>query len=588
MGKFSLKFGKKRKKEQKEKAEPRAVVKKEEKKKPVEKKLVKKGFARKGDHIATIKPAVPGKDGKNILGEAIPADPVYNPHLIGGKNVRIEGGVNVYMNIDGIVEVLEDEKGTFYISGKPYQCGRFIVTVSDDEMEVYLTVIPSIGGAEPVHPGDVLSFCKNQGIVFGVREPVIEETIEEAAKERKSVDNVLLAEGEEPVDGGDGRMEYRVRIASGEKVKVLEGGRVDYKEQDLISSVEEGQLIMVIFKAQEGVKDGSTVKGELLKAINGRDIEITVGNNIRVEDKGDSIHYYSLIGGQLFTGDNKLSVEPLMIINGNVGPETGNINFNGAVVIKGNVSDNYRVYAKKDVTITGNVGSAVIRSDENIIVQNGVIAKNKGLIYARGDVKVKFAENSNLQAGGSIYIYRAALNCKLTSGEKIISKKEKGQLIGGEIRATRGIEVKILGNESEHKTDVFVGSDFFLEGQLKELKQKIRKYQVGLQKLMLLSDKINQIGVNPDDLSDKLRKVYMDALKKKTLFKLTINDLIKKESEFNVKLEEIVDAEIKVYESLYRGVRIYFGKSIYEPDKTRSNVKVYFDRTYKNIRISRV
>lgn len=89
MGKFSLKFRKKSKKEQKKEAEQRTTVKKTEMKKPVEKKLVKKGYARKGDHIATIKPAVPGKDGKNILGEAIPADPVYNPRLIGGGTLEL-------------------------------------------------------------------------------------------------------------------------------------------------------------------------------------------------------------------------------------------------------------------------------------------------------------------------------------------------------------------------------------------------------------------------------------------------------------------------------------------------------------------
>ena len=62
-------------------------------KKPLEKKLVNKGYARKGDRVATVKPAVPGKNGKNVLGESISVKPVFIPRLIAGNNIRVDGGL---------------------------------------------------------------------------------------------------------------------------------------------------------------------------------------------------------------------------------------------------------------------------------------------------------------------------------------------------------------------------------------------------------------------------------------------------------------------------------------------------------------
>lgn len=585
MGKLKIKSLLKKKKVEKIKPKTQLAEKKAKKDEPIEQEYVKKGYAKRGDLIATIKPGVLGKDGRNVFDEKIPVKRVYEPRLIAGKNVKLDHGFSYYIICDGIVEVQKDKKDAYYIQGKRYRFGHFKVTVSGDEMKAWLMAIPPIGGAESIHPEEVLSNCKKQGIVFGLKEDVIYKTIKKAEEDRIVINDILIAEGENPVDGIDGKLEFKVKLASGKKFKALEGGSVDYREHDIITSVDKGELIAVVIRAQDGIKDGHTITGEVIKPKDGRDVEITLGNNITASDKGDSISYYSSIGGQLITDRNEISVEPLLTIEEDIGPETGNINFDGIVLIKGNVKDNYRVYAKKDITIQGNVGRAVVKSGENITVQNGIVGKNKCLVFAQGDITVKFAENSNLRAGGNIYIRRAALNCRCMAGNRIISKSEKGQLIGGELKAKKGIEVKILGNDSEHKTDVFVGSDFFLETRLQELGQEKKKYAAGLKKILLLIDKLNKITSNQDEVPDKFKKIYTDARKKKTLLGIAINDLRKKEQEYLLKSEELIDSEVIVHESLFRGVKIYFGKAFFEPEITKTRVKILYDKNYEKIKI---
>lgn len=577
------KRGKKSKKVQpaKQEVERKQVKQKVE----VERVLVKKGFARKGDLLATLKPGVNGKDGKNIFGETISAKEVKRQRLIAGKYVKVENGVSYYMNVDGVVEVLKDEKENYFIKGKLYKHGRFNIEVSGDEMEAFLTVIPTLGGAKTVDPDEVFKTCKNEGIVFGLSEDKIRETIQKAETEKATVDNVLIAEGEEPVNGDDGKFEFKVKLASGSKIEIMEDGRTDFKAYDLITRVKEGDLVAVITKPKCGIKDGHTVKGEMIRAGKGHDVEVIIGNNIRVEDKGDTISYYSGINGQLLTDGKNLSVEPIMIIEGDVGPETGNVSFDGVVFIKGKVNDGYCVYAKKDVNVQGNVSSAFLNSDGNINIKNGVIGRYKGLVSAKGDITLKFAENSNIQAAGNIYIQRAALNCRLTSGNRIVSKQEKGQLIGGEIRAKKGIEVKVLGNESENKMDVYVGLDFFLEHQVQEMKQKLHKYEESLKKIVLLLDKLEKVAEVEGGLTDKLEKVYSEARKKKTIVKIAIDNLRKKEREHLMKLSEVEESKIVVYETLYRGVKIHFGRATYEPDNAIMGVKIYYNKKFRKIEV---
>jgi uncharacterized protein (DUF342 family) len=473
----------------------------------MERNVVHQGFARKGELIAVIHLPVMGRDGKNVLGETIPSKKVNIPRLIAGRNVNVQKGTAYFMGIDGKVEVLEDNKGTFYIRGRLFKQGDFTIDVSEDEMQALLTVEPPLGGARAVSSDEVVDKCRSMGIVYGLREDAIREAVEKADNEKTTVENVLIAEGENPVNGKDSSFEFKVRLASGSKFEIKEDGRTDFKEYDLITRIKEGDLVAVMKKAGEGVKDGKTVKDVLLPAKKGHDVDVSPGKNIRFEEREGTIYYYSQAAGQLLTDGHHFSVEPLMVINGDVGTKTGNIDFDGSVLIKGNVNDSFRVRAGKDITIQGNVGSAFVYSDGTITVRNGVIGKYKGLVTAKGDIILKFAENSNIQSHGDIIIHRAVLNCKLIAGGKIVSTQEKGQVVGGDIKAQKGLEVKMLGNESENKMNVYVGTDFFLESQISEIKEKMGKYEGSLAKLKLLLDKLEKAERAQGGLSGKMKEV---------------------------------------------------------------------------------
>ena len=550
--------------------------------------LEKRGYAREGDLVATVEPAVFGRDGRNVLGETIPAAKVAVPRLVAGIHIAVEKGTQFYMRTSGVVEVSRDEEGNSYLKGKVYRRGSCSVLMSDDGMSAMLSIDAAVGDAGQVSVQDVYTELQSKGISFGIDRQAIEAAVEKVEETGESVNGIAIARGEEPIHGEDAALEFRVLRASSSSVKVRGDGRADFKDLDRITSVSADQLVALMKRETHGQEEGHTVSGESVPARDGRSIDFELGDNIRIEDKGKAVEYYAQINGQLVLDGSRMSVEPVLVIEGDVGPKTGNIRFSGIVHVHGNVKDTFKIVANKDIVVEGNVGNAVIQTDGNLEVNGGIVGKGKGLVAVGGGVKVKFAENANIQAGQDIVIQRAALNCNLVSGARIISLQEKGQIIGGELRAREGVEVKTLGNESENRMEVFVGSDFSLQSRLEDIQSKIQKYDSALKKILLVLGKLKKVNPDPAGLPDNLKKLYQDARKKGTVAKIALNELRSKEAAIEAKLEEVHQAEVVVRDTLYRGVKVHFGKSIYEPETGEYNVKVTYNDKKGSVELERL
>jgi hypothetical protein len=65
-------------------------------------------------------------------------------------------------------------------------------------------------------------------------------------------------------------------------------------------------------------------------------------------------------------------------------------------------------------------------------------------------------------------------------------------------------------------------------------------------------------------------------------------DLKRVENECLLKLEEVFDAQVIAQETLYKGVRIHFGRSVYEPDGTNTRAKVVYDKEQRRIDVCRL
>lgn len=158
----------------------------------------------------------------------------------------------------------------------------------------------------------------------------------------------------------------------------------------------------------------------------------------------------SLVEGKVFVSD-VYEVE-------NVDLSTGNIEFEGSVQVRGNVSSNFEIRAGGNVIISGVVEGACIEAGGNIIIARGMNGMAKGNLRAGGDIVAKFLENATVSAGGYVNT-ESILHSNVTAATEIQVTGKRGFITGGHVRAGQRIEVKTLGATLGAPTVVEVGVD---------------------------------------------------------------------------------------------------------------------------------
>jgi uncharacterized protein (DUF342 family) len=68
-------------------------------------------------------------------------------------------------------------------------------------------------------------------------------------------ENILVATGVPPVNGIDGKADFKIRLGKSElKPKTNEDGTVNYRELDLVENVSKGQVLCVITPPRKALR----------------------------------------------------------------------------------------------------------------------------------------------------------------------------------------------------------------------------------------------------------------------------------------------------------------------------------------------
>jgi len=82
--------------------------------------------------------------------------------------------------------------------------GSFEITVSEDKMRAFLSLIPSKGKGKPLSPEQVRKKLASMKIVFGVNHDLVKQLVESAEKTKEGKSGVRIAQGMQPSPGNDG------------------------------------------------------------------------------------------------------------------------------------------------------------------------------------------------------------------------------------------------------------------------------------------------------------------------------------------------------------------------------------------------
>lgn len=366
--------------------------------------------------------------------------------------------------------------------------GVCILKVDDDKMAARLTLIPPYGGA-PVTLSQIQQALQEKGVVSGIMAKVIEAALEEGdATDR------IIAQGQRPAPGTDAQFERLIPDITERKPKVDEHGNVDYRDLGQMIFVKQGSPLMRRTPPTSGT-NGQDVTGQILTPKPGKNVPFASRLQGAQVDPLDNNLLLATIAGQPKPVPHGVMVDPIINVK-NVDISTGNISFDGAIIIKGDVKDGMKVQASGDVIVGGTVEAAEIEAGGDIVIKGGVIGHSEHIaepnevpvfnakVVSQGSISTRYAENVYMEAGADINIDEYSMHNHLVSLNRVLVGKpggKKGRIIGGLTCATGLVQAGKVGSNAGFITKIRVGFNPHLHAKLDKLKIKIAKNEKDLE-----------------------------------------------------------------------------------------------------------
>ncbi len=421
------------------------------------------------------------------------------------------------------------------------------VDVSPDEMEAFVTVEPSAAPGQPDRD-EVTALLKDAGVTHGVTGA----SLDRVCAPRSVVERVLVAVGVRPIDGRPGWAEFLVGARDPDPGNG-ENGKVDFHDLQLIHNALKDQKIAIAHPPQPGTP-GVTVRGKEIRPKDGVRAVLRPGPNTAWAGQPQTELLATVDGHVAIRPDGSVEVKPSMTITGNVDFSTGNIDFVGSLIVRGDVIGNFTVKVKKDLEIFGNVEDAVIEVGGDVTIKKGFLGHGTGKIVAGGNVKLSHILNETVESAKDVLLEKEAVNGTIRAGGKIIAPR--AVIAGGRLEAVHEIEVNTLGSADGSGAKVQVGRRGRILERLNVLEKELKsaEKQVGEVKdtiYRLVKMQIDGVVLGPER---ELTLTKLQAAQK--CLPPKIASLQEEKAQLHLELQKNSDARIVVHGIVHDNVMI--------------------------------
>jgi len=316
----------------------------------------------------------------------------------GGQRAVLEPGpgLKLYVNeieVTGPREVSSKDKIRIELQSKPGQA-EVKVNISADGLtaEARLDLIPEtrfyledsvprqhliLSTREELHLPQVEArtieqALREKGVFVGIDQKAIQALISQDTGKAK-----IVAKGKLPVPGQDARIELKFK-ARQQMLPDEEEHKVNWRELMVIPTVETGDELAIKHPPILG-KPGVTVTGEPLDPKVPLDVELVAGEGAKVVNGGSRV--VATRSGRPVYSRGKLEVYPLLVAEKGVNLASGNIKFNGDVLVRGNVDETMAVSAEGNIEVAGDSTHANLTAGGQVYVRRNVIG---GIVRSGG------------------------------------------------------------------------------------------------------------------------------------------------------------------------------------------------------------
>lgn len=390
-------------------------------------------------------------------------------------------------------EIVSANIGKLFSPSKNYQADPLIIAraldaslliqVDEKNMVAEATLTTAKGGTlmSMEMAREVLA---DAGVLQGVSTRALDNFLGQQFEKPAGVSyKAIVAHGRRPKEGSDAKF---VRLCSTAQDRVLspqakEGGKVDMRDLGAIITVKPGTPLMQRVAATPG-EDGYTVFGDILPANPGKDLALQPFEGTKIDPENPNILIADCKGVPVALPRGMRVDDVLCFDNVDIG--TGHVDFDGSVIISGDIKDGMRVRASGDITVLGFVESGKIESASAVTIMLGAIGRKREgseaftcKIKAARTISIGYAQYCHIHTEQDLFIERQALHCDLSARRLIRVGKAnnpRGKIIGGNILDAMRIETGELGAPSGTKTRVYLAQYWH---DLRQKQQQIADFE---------------------------------------------------------------------------------------------------------------
>ncbi|WP_372765983.1 DUF342 domain-containing protein [Pseudoalteromonas sp.] len=403
------------------------------------------------------------------------------------------------------------------------------LTVSPDEMTASIEITCAFAGKH-INETDIVNLLIENGIKKTANKDMIVQLVNQAktAKPGEQVSQIV-ANGKLAVNGENGYINYLVPDPSDRKLcpKLLENGNVDMRELGELCYVQKGKKLAELVPPTLGEK-GFTVLEKPLEPEAGQAATLSESEGSVFADELEST-LIADFDGMPKHEPNGVSVVKVFNIN-NIDVSTGNIRFDGTIMVQGDICEGYKARASGDIIVAGSVESAYVEAGGSVSIGKGVIGhaientdeEDKSCtIIAGGNINVHHVQYVNLFANGDIHVSQFASHCKFcVRGHFWVGKDENpnGKVVSCDILVGKSVSAGSLGSRSG--THMLINFNYSFAGLEQTYKALIERKHLYLAKVRKVKYLIAQLTSRNENCSEKLARLkktlvrYLDAIDK--------------------------------------------------------------------------
>jgi hypothetical protein len=200
---------------------------------------------------------------------------------------------------------------------------------------------------------------------------------------------------------------------------------------------------------------------------------------------------------------------------------------------------------------------ANVSAGGDITIQQGILGKEAGSVFAEGNITAKFIENGNVEAIGDVIVQEAIMHSNVDAGERVIlAGGKRGVLLGGRVRAGKEVNARTIGSLKEVPTEIEVGvvprtreEILRLEKEIEEDKKKFKELKFGIK--TLLSQKEMKGGLAPNK-----EELLVKYLRTQNMFMRKLRDTMARINILRKDLSQDFGGKVCAFNVVYPGAKI--------------------------------